>query len=278
MNPVVIGLLGIIASLVFFIYDQNNRIAHTKIIIKSARLPSAFDGFKILHISDLHNKSFGKNQAALIKKIETIKPDIIVITGDLIDRRRTAFKPVEDLLEGLKPIPIYFVPGNHEAWSSQYAELKALLIDKGVFVLENEAQSISRNDSFIDLYGLKDPGFNINKDNKVTHRELIHSSLEQWKPQSFSILLSHRPEYFNLYAQHKIDLSLSGHAHGGQIRLPYLGALIAPNQGFFPKFSSGLYTKGSSSLFVSRGLGNSLFPFRLFNRPELISIMLRLNH
>ena len=274
MNPVVLSFTALLA---YFLYDQNNRISHTKITIKSVQLPSEFDGFKILHISDLHNKSFGKNQTRLIKKVEAIKPDIIVITGDLIDRRRTAFKPVADLLEGLRDFPIYFVPGNHEAWSSRYAELKALLINKGVFVLENEAQSISRNGQFINLYGLKDPGFYINKDNKVTHRELIQSNLDQWKPSSFSILLSHRPEYFDLYAQHKIDLSLSGHAHGGQIRLPFLGAIIAPNQGFFPKYSAGIYKNGTSSLYVSRGLGNSLFPFRIFNRPELISIVLKLN-
>lgn len=277
MHPVLVTVLVIVVGFVF-LFDQNNRIVHTKVIIRSAKIPTSFDDYKILQISDLHNKNFGKNQAILLKRIKSINPDIIVITGDLIDRRRFDLKPVEDLLKGLKDTPVYFVPGNHEAWSSRYAELKTLLNSEGVFVLENEASIITRNEQFIDLYGLKDPGFYVNKDIKVIHRDEINANLSLWKPQSFSILLSHRPEYFDLYARHKIDLSLSGHAHGGQIRIPFVGAVIAPNQGFFPKYSSGHYHNGTSSLFVSRGLGNSSFPFRIFNQPELVLLTLKANH
>lgn len=262
------------AILVWFLHDQNNRIVISRHAVKSNKLPSAFHGFKILHISDLHNKSFGKHQKNLLKKIHPLNVDIIVITGDLIDRRRTAFEPVLDLLEGLRHLPVYFVPGNHEAWSSHYGQLKEHLYNKGVHVLENEALTLTRDNKHVFLYGLKDPGFYTKDDHGLKRSDRLHSTLKHWNPKGFSILLSHRPEYFDVYASLGIDVSLSGHAHGGQIRFPFIGAILAPHQGFFPKYSAGMYQMNPSKLFLSRGLGNSLFPFRIFNQPELILLTL----
>ena len=277
MKPWHFWLIGLLIFVVLFLYDQNNRIVISKHRVKDKKVPSAFNGFKILHLSDLHNKSFGKNQVLLLNKIRKLNPDIILITGDLIDRRRTDFEPVLHLLKGLHSIPVYYVPGNHEAWSDCYAQLKDILISHEIVVLENEERCIVRDHQRLYLYGLKDPGFYSKDDHKLKSRDQLHAQLEAWKPEGFSILLSHRPEYFDVYASHAIDISFSGHAHGGQIRFPFIGAILAPHQGFFPKYSAGMYQINTSQLFLSRGLGNSLFPFRIFNQPELILVSLESN-
>ena len=274
MKPWHFWLIGLLIFVVLFLCDQNNRIVISKHRVKDKKVPSAFNGFKILHLSDLHNKSFGKNQVFLLNKIRKLNPDIILITGDLIDRRRTDFEPVLHLLKGLHSIPVYYVPGNHEAWSDCYAQLKDILISHEIVVLENEERCIVRDHQRLYLYGLKDPGFYSKDDHKLKSRDQLHAQLEAWKPEGFSILLSHRPEYFDVYASHAIDISFSGHAHGGQIRFPFIGAILAPHQGFFPKYSAGMYQINTSRLILSRGLGNSLFPFRIFNHPELILVSL----
>ena len=120
-------------------------------------------------------------------------------------------------------------------------------------------------------------GFYNKDDHKLKSRDQLDAHLQAWKPEGFSILLSHRPEYFDVYASHAIDISFSGHVHGGQIRFPFIGAILAPHQGFFPKYSTGMYQINTSRLFLSRGLGNSLFPFRIFNHPELILVSLESN-
>jgi len=277
MKPWHFWLIGLVIFVVLFLYDQNNRIVISKHRVKDIKVPSAFNGFKILHLSDLHNKSFGKNQTQLLNKIHKLNPDIILITGDLIDRRRTDFKPVLNLLKGFHSIPVYYVPGNHEAWSDCYAQLKDILINHGVEVLEDEERCIVRDDQKLFLYGLKDPGFYTKDDHKLKSRYQLDVHLKTWKPGGFSMLLSHRPEYFDVYASHAIDIIFSGHAHGGQIRFPFIGAILAPHQGFFPKYSAGMYQINTSRLFLSRGLGNSLFPFRIFNQPELILVSLESN-
>ena len=274
MKPWHFWLIGLLIFVVLFLYEQNNRIVISKHRVKDKKVPSAFNGFKILHLSDLHNKSFGKNQVFLLNKIRKLNPDIILITGDLIDRRRTDFEPVLHLLKGLHSIPVYYVPGNHEAWSDCYAQLKDILISHKLVVLENEERCIVRDHQRLYLYGLKDPGFYNKDDHKLKSRDQLDAHLQAWKPEGFSILLSHRPEYFDVYASHAIDISFSGHAHGGQIRFPFIGAILAPHQGFFPKYSAGMYQINTSRLILSRGLGNSLFPFRIFNHPELILVSL----
>ena len=271
-------LIGVLILVVLFLYEQNNRIQVSRHHVKEAKIPNAFSGFKILHISDLHNKSFGKDQSTLLRIILKLNPDIILITGDLIDRRRTDFKPVICLLDGISQYPVYFVPGNHEAWSKHYAQFRELLLSKAVLLLENEFQTLLKDEQSITLYGLKDPGFYKQRDEITSSRLILQATLEKWKPQAFSILLSHRPEYFDLYAEQHMNITFSGHAHGGQIRFPFVGAIMAPHQGFFPKYSAGMYQMNTSKLFLSRGLGNSLFPFRIFNHPELILVTLETNH
>lgn len=253
-------ILGLFFILVFF-YWQNNGIATSHYKVETS---GYFKGFKMLQISDLHNEKFGKNNLNLIGSVAREKPDVIVITGDLIDSRKTdmalALKVAEQLIE---IAPIYYVPGNHEARIRTYPELVEGLKALGVHVLHNQSVVLTRGSEEIRLYGVKDPAF-------FDGNYLFKTNFEE--SERFKVLLSHRPELLEVYASKGFDLVFSGHAHGGQFRLPFIGGLYAPNQGVFPKITSGVHTKGKTHLVVSRGLGNSLFPLRLFNRPEIVCV------
>lgn len=262
-------IVTILLLIVFFRW-QNNDLITSKINYKSNKLPQSFNNFKIIHISDLHNKKFGKNQSILINKINQQDPNIIVITGDLVDKRRYKLKPATEFIkEAIKLAPVYYVAGNHESYNNIYKEVKPNLEALGVTVLDNKKVSINKDDSIIDIIGLLDPEFY--DDKEITLKKHLNSFAN---PDNFTILLSHRPSFLEEYSKTNIDLVFSGHAHGGQIRLPLIGGLLAPDQGLFPKYTSGLHTKDQTSMVVSRGLGNSLFPIRLFNKPEIVSITL----
>lgn len=260
-----------------FLFWQNNDIVVTEFEYKNSKIPLEFENFSILQVSDLHNKRFGKNQHKIIKEIEKSNADIIVITGDLVDRRKYNLeKAMEFIREAVKYAPVYYVSGNHEAWSGKYEEVKQSLLEEGVIVLENESQPIVKNGNSIQICGVKDPAFLTSGYIDGTDTSELESNLKSWSEDSvFKILLSHRPELFDIYKANNIDLVFSGHAHGGQFRIPFLGGLIAPNQGFFPKYSSGRYDDENTTMFVSRGLGNSIIPIRLGNRPQLIKLVLK---
>lgn len=250
-----------------FLYWQNNGLMVTQQIYKG-NVPHAFHGYKILHISDLQNKRFGKGQRQLIYKTECTSPDMIVITGDLIDRNRTDLDAAMEFIHAIVDIaPVYYVSGNHEHQSGYFPELTERLQEAGVKILDNGKSVIERDGDTITLLGLADKS--VNPYYKAALRTLKKSS-----GGDFTILLSHRPELFWDYVKQGIDLTCCGHAHGGQIRLPFIGGLFAPHQGFFPRYTSGMYQEGKSAMVVSRGLGNSTFPFRIFNRPELVEITL----
>lgn len=267
-----LGIIIIILIIILaFFYFQNNWISKTRFKINSQRLPKKFDGFKIVHISDLHNKSFGKNQRYLINEIKKENPDIIVITGDLIDSRRyneyIAMKFVE---EAIKVAPVYYVTGNHEIRSGMFESLEEKLIDAGVKVLRNNWEKVEANSQSIIIVGVDDPYTGIKYREPVVIQEYLNNATKGLDENSFKILLSHRPEKIKAYAEFKFDLVFSGHAHGGQFRFPFLGGFVVPNQGFFPKYTSGQHKVDDTIMIISRGLGNSLVPQRVFNRPEII--------
>lgn len=250
-----------------FLYWQDNAIVCSQLVY-TKHVPKAFDGYKILHISDLQNKVFGKKQQTLLYKAECSAPDCIVITGDLIDRNRTNIQAAMDLIHGLVTIaPVYYVSGNHEHQSGQYDNLVELLVEEGVTVLDNGKSIIQRGEDRMVLLGLADKSVN-------PYYNSVLRMLSKEHTNDFTLLLSHRPELFSDYVKHHISLVCSGHAHGGQIRLPFIGGLFAPHQGFFPKYTAGMYTEQDTTMVVSRGLGNSTFPFRIGNRPELVVITL----
>lgn len=273
-----LGVLLIICTLFisFFIYWQNNIIEVTSIDYRNKKIPTSFNGYKIVHISDLHNKEFGERQSTILLKIKKIKPDLILLTGDMIDRRRYNLKVTMDFIEGaVKIAPVYFVTGNHEAWSGKWEEIKKEFLTAGVNILDDEKLEIYKKNEKINLIGFNDIDFLTSSYLEGSNINFLKERLSSLADEStFSILLSHRPELINLYAAENIDLVFSGHAHGGQIRLPFIGGIYAPDQGFFPKYTSGAYTVGNTTEVVSRGLGNSLFPLRIFNEPEIIVVTL----
>ena len=243
--------------------------------IVSSRLPEGFSGVRIAQVSDLHNARLGNDNEALLTMLRQAEPDIIVITGDLISVYDT---DVDTALRfarrAVEIAPCFFVPGNHEANTLQYADLKAGLASAGVVVLENQRILLERNGQTIELIGVYDPAF-FRDYPDIDAAAVMSGVLETLTGEAaYTILLSHRPELFDVYAAQGIDLVFSGHVHGGQFRLPYIGGLYGPDQGLFPQYDAGLYTQGNTDMLVSRGIGNSIFPFRFNNRPEIILVEL----
>lgn len=264
------------AALAGWMIWENTALETTHITVSSERLPRAFDGFRIVHVSDLHNTVFGEHNQKLLDRIRNAEPDIIAITGDLLDSYHTNLAAALEFAEEARRIaPCYYVPGNHESRISAYHQFKKGLTARGVVVLEDRAMEIIYKGQTIHLVGLIDSSFSPEYPAVRSH-VIISRALEHLvRPDTYTLLLSHRPDLFDTYAAFDVDLVLSGHAHGGQIRLPFVGAVFAPNQGFFPKYDAGLYRKERTQMVVSRGLGNSSFPIRVHNRPEVIAITLR---
>lgn len=259
-------------GIIFWIGWTNFNIKTTKIEVENEKIPSGFDGFKIAHVSDLHNYSWGER---LINKIKEENPDIIAITGDLVDSSKTDFAVALQFIEDANKIaPIYYVTGNHEAWLDDYHVLKEKLKEANVNMMDNHSLFIENGQSKIQVLGIQDPDFIEGSNNDTIQEEIIRLK-ENENENSFNILLSHRPEHFKEYLAAEIDLVLAGHAHGGQVRIPFLGGLIAPNQGFFPKYTAGLYHEKNTNMVVSRGLGNSILPVRINNTPELVVVELK---
>lgn len=262
--------------LIIWLYWGNTSIQTTHITIQSKKIHSELNGFTIVQISDLHNKKFGSNQHRLLKVVEKATPDLIVITGDLIDSKHTDVGMAMEFIYGaVKIAPTYYVSGNHEAWSNEYINLKKQMSLAGVIILSDEETTITYNGASFRLIGLEDPDVS-KTEYPFTNSNIIHNKLKSLpdKNTEYTILLSHRPELLEVYAEYSIDLVFSGHAHGGQFRLPFIGGMIAPDQGFFPKYSEGVHERKNTTIIISRGLGNSILPLRINNRPELIIVTL----
>ena len=275
------NILLILVALIFIICViwtiwGNTALELNTYTIESEKLPKSFDGYKIAHVSDLHNNEMGEHNENLLAMLKDSSPDIIAITGDIVDSRNTDIEiALQFANEAEKIAPCYYITGNHEARVSEYESLKKGLIEIGVTVLEDKSISLEKSGEDITLMGVDDPSF-ITDYLLVDDEEVMQDKLSELKSEdSYTILLSHRPELFKIYVENDIDLVLSGHAHGGQFRLPFVDGLYAPNQGLFPEYDSGLYTEENTNMIVSRGIGNSLFPFRFNNRPEVILVKLK---
>lgn len=268
----------LIMSIAGYLYYQNNAIETTHYHVSSQNIPAEFDDFTIVQVSDLHNKDY---DGRLVEKIMQENPDIIAVTGDLIDRNRTNLSVAIKALDEMTDLaPVYFVTGNHEVESGLYKELREALSELGVIDLDNSYDILAKEGSEIGLIGIEDPAsYTVEEVQlkestgqrflEVIERNMVNTGTE------YNILLSHRAEMMEIYSLANIDLALTGHTHGGQIRLPVLNGVFAPSQGFFPKYTSGLYERDNTKMVVSRGLGNSIFPFRINNRPELIVVTLK---
>lgn len=258
-------------------YLENNDLETTQLFYQDDKLPAAFDGFRIAQVADLHDKQFGTGQERLLSALRAVKPDCIVMTGDLIDRRRRGGRSAAVFIRGAARIaPVYFVTGNHENWSGKEEEVKRFLAQEKVTVLDDRCETLTRGNESITLAGVSDETCQP-AESRRDGQEALFPALGRLLGgrESFTILLAHHPERIATYAQAGVDLVFCGHAHGGQFRLPGIGGLYAPGQGVFPKYTAGLYTMEATTMIVSRGLGNSLFPLRLHNCPELVAVTLK---
>lgn len=255
-------------------WRQNNLIETSFLHCKHSMLPPSFEGYNIVHVSDLHNKQFGKNQQYLISQVKRIKPDMIVITGDLIDTTDSRYA-LDFLWQAVELAPVYYVPGNHEKRYGMFPFLKQRLSAYGAHVLDDCVQEVHKNGETILIAGIKDPTFYgwQEQHSDAQFVQTLQKLCDQTKDR-FSILLSHRPERIHDYACCGFPLVFAGHAHGGQFCLPGIGAVMSPGQGISPHYTDGMYCEDGTTMVVSRGLGNSAFPLRLGNHPHLLSVTL----
>lgn len=275
-HRVIVLVLGalLLFSVLFSIYRSNMTFKTTEYTVESPFLPNAFNNYRIAQISDLHDNVFGQNGSKLLEAIDEAEPNIVVLTGDITSRRT---QNTDAVIDELKPIaekyPTYYIRGNHELYRDQsmenaeafYKDLDAI----GVIRLENRTVTLMHREATIRLVGLMEPLGCYEYSSPPKMDEFLGE-----KGDGYTILLAHNPLSFQTYVDWGADLILSGHVHGGVIRLPLIGGLLSPERSFFPAYSKGVYQSGKQSMVVSTGMGGPRFPFRLFNDQELVVVTL----
>ncbi len=263
---------GIIVALLCFFRYENHHLVVTEFTYVNESVENYPDGYRIVQLSDLHNAVFGKDQRALMDRITELAPDMVVITGDIVDSNHTDIDVATALVgQIVGQCPVYYVTGNHEYWLDEgdRRRLFAEMEQAGAVLLFNEAVTVNASGGTFDLIGL---------DDKNLADDTLKALLSECDSETLNIVLAHEPQYIEKYAVEDADLILCGHAHGGQFILPLIGPVVAPDQGLFPKYTSGAYYMDDMTMFVSRGLGNSIIPVRLFNDPEVVCIDLAAGH
>jgi len=277
----ILALVLIALAFAAWVAWDNARIVVTEFEVESTQLPESFDGYRIAHVSDLHNDEFGEGNEELLALIKSTEPDMIAITGDLLDSRRTDVeKALHFVQQALKIAPCYYVTGNHESREGKtYDQFEKDMIAAGVIVLRNEKQTLEKDGDVITVVGIDDPRFVLDTDRQAKMGPVVRAALDgllkDTPKEEVVILLSHRPELFKSYCERGIDLVLTGHVHGGQVRIPGIGGVIGPGQGLLPDYDAGLYSDGDTNMVLSRGLGQSIVPFRINNPPELVLVTLK---
>ncbi|MFC4410890.1 metallophosphoesterase [Chungangia koreensis] len=268
-------LIAMIVVIAIFLYANNHWLQTTEYTIESPKIPKSFDGFRIVQLSDLHDSLFGEGQEKLVRKVEKLKPDAVFITGDLIDSNRYNLEQSMVLVEKLVHFTdVYYVTGNHEVATRKVDEIKAAVQSAGAHVLSDESVKLTKDGESVALIGIDDPLMRSISEDPEFVQEAIEEAVKNVPKDEYKILLSHRPEFFDTYVQMGLDITFSGHAHGGQVRIPGVGGLNAPGQGWFPEYTSGRHISGNYSMIISRGLGNSIIQYRVFNRPEIVFVTL----
>ncbi len=258
--------LGGLLFLFFFLWFQNDYLTVSEYVYVNEDLPEEFAGFRMVQISDLHNKQYWYYPSYLTQKVEELRPDCIVLTGDLVDGNRTNTEAAVETASSMVQIaPTYYITGNHEFWltDEERESLIKQLEAVGVVCLDNSHVFVTRGEVSLSLLGLGDQNLTDGT---------LHRIMEENECAKITVLLAHEPQYLSVYAREGVDLVFSGHAHGGQFRLPLLGGLVAPDQGFFPEYTEGMHTEEGTFMVISRGIGNSVIPFRLFNLPEIVCV------
>ena len=258
---------------------QNRWLTTSKYEVAVPGLPREFDGYRILHLSDLHKKRYGDGFNNLINSCSFLEPDVIFFTGDLFSRDEINLEPKPVLMQRLmKLAPVYYVIGNHEGDApDKAAALCEQLAQDGVHVLDNKTERLVRGSAYVNVTGAVLPQSHYRAEEggysgltEITPK-LMKSLVGRPERGAVTLLLAHDPLPFKAYAAWGADVTFSGHVHGGVIRLPLVGGLLSPERWFFPKYSKGVYRLGSSQLVVSAGLGK----FRLHNPSQIILVTLK---
>ena len=273
-----IVLLLLVISAAILVFDSNTRIVTTEYELSYPNLPEQYDGFRIVQLSDLHSSEFGKDNTLLIEKVRDAKPDIIAVTGDIIDRYQIK-KPVEKQLEvaealvtALVPIaPVYYVTGNHEWDSGAIWPLLDMLEERGVHVLRNQYHRLETGGGSIIIAGAEDPN---GPADGIKPADFVEKIFED-EGAGFIVMLTHRNNTLPLYSSLGVDLVLCGHAHGGIVRLPFTDGLVGPNFDLLPTYTNGVYTMETTNMVVSRGLGNHIGWPRFLNNPHIAAAVLK---
>lgn len=279
----------IILCILFILYCmyENKNLEVTDYILEQTTVPKAFDNMRFVCLTDLHLNQFGKNNVKLLNAIRGCKPDVILVAGDMIIAAKTKNSHIAlELLTTLaKEYPVYYAPGNHELkWSykandpsSGYSEYIEKLKDSGICYLDNQEIQIKKGKDTLHITGLNLPVSYYNKASapKELTMEALNGYIGTAKEGEYSILLAHVPDYAKQYAAWGADFTLSGHNHGGIVQLGKLGGVISPRYQLFPNYDSGVYEENGSVMFLSRGLGTHTIPVRMFNRPEVISVLIK---
>jgi uncharacterized protein len=255
-------------SLFPYLYLERLAVAVRRYRVQVAGLPASFEGFTILHLSDLHEKRFGTGAEDLVRLIRHERFDIVAMTGDFVVGDDPVLTPALELISGIRSVadaPFYSVCGNHDWMLERGNELNERLASAGVRVISNRSAAIDRGRERLWILGVDDP---------VTHRDRLHQALRGTDRDRPRLLLSHSPHPFHQAVENGVDLMLAGHTHGGQVRLPLIGATFVPSMGFFPRFDYGMFRSRKTSLIVSGGLGESGLPIRFNIRPEVSLVTL----
>ena len=287
MYKIIFIFIGIFILMYLYIKYNVNTLEVTKYVVENKKVPKEFDGYNIVQISDLHSKLFGENNKKLIQKIKSLNPDIVVVTGDLIDGENNNYNVALDFMKEISKLyRVYYIIGNHEQkslikkYKDEYKDYFNKLHQIDFVNLDNNKVEIVKGDSNINLYGLTVP-YSCYKylfDNQETTSidiDFLEEKLGKVDREQFNILLAHTPFYFDEYEKWCADLTLCGHVHGGIVRLPLVGGLLSPDRKFFPKYDLGEYIKNKSTMIVSKGLGGSKVLIRVNCKPEIVNIKLK---
>jgi len=277
-----IALLAVAIPVLIILIDSNTRLVTKEYELSYDNLPGEFDGFRIVLLADLHGAEHGKDNERLVEQIKDANPDIIAIAGDLIDQYQSN-RFVEEQIETalilvqqlVRIAPVYYVTGNHE-WDSgidkaKREQLFAMLEENGVDVLRNKYRRLTIGDDSIILVGIDDPG---GPADMIKPDDFINDILESENPD-FLIVMNHRNNRLQMFNELGVDLVLSGHAHGGMVRLPFTDGLIGPQYDLFPTYTRGVYSRGGTNMVVTPGLGNHFGWTRFLNNPQVVVVELQ---
>ncbi|QGH35002.1 metallophosphoesterase [Gracilibacillus salitolerans] len=264
----VLFLFLVVSGIMAKIYYDTNIFKVEELEITTSKLETD-QSFTVLQLTDLHNKQFGDNNEKLLHEIEQLDVDIIVITGDLIDRRTDDLQFVLEFADKLTTINsnIYFVSGNHE-WENPLRESFIQGLSKrGIQLIDNQNRIIEIREISFQLAGVADPS---------TNHDNLELAIKGLNQDDVTVLLSHAPDLSHTEYSEPVNFVLSGHTHGGQIRFPLIGAIVAPDQGFFPKYDQGLFDLNErQQLYIDSGLGTSVIDLRMFNQSQMTLITVK---